>query len=397
MFLSVLVGIGSAPSSETTSTQHPTDAWEDLPQVDLPRFEYAAEKPEGFDFVEATVWTDDVEALNGFLESKGAALRMIVEPPESGSLPRVHRTAVRVRVPLSSLQELQDIRGVMRVVVGEEKQPLSATVQERVASRQVPLDVLSGPDDPLPTSYSVPRVHDVDDVWAMGYNGSGVNVAVLDQGIDFAHPNLVGQWAVDENPASPHYGWPIMLNAYSLNLIMELWTASSDFDRYPFPMFASSGEASWYSDTSFRAQVDPFGFVGYHFMQDRQYTKRYNPEGYGSGIVNMNRIDRDYYVGPSGQPGSIESASGWFHLGIAKDDQLTAIHAERVGLLVVDSTSPLEYDTVYVDLDNDLDFTDESPCSKSQPLCFKDVTVDGHPDISGNIDGLRSIKPNNAN
>ena len=382
--MSVLVGIGFAPSSETTSTQQPTDAWEDLPQADLPRFELSAEKPEGFDFVEATVWTDDAEALSGFLESKGAALRLIAEPPESGSLPRVDRTAVRVRVPLSALQELQDLRGVVRVVVGEEKQPLSATVQEQVAPRQIPRDVLSGPDDPLPTSYSVPRVHDVDDVWAMGYNGSGVNVAVLDQGIDFAHPNLVGQWAVDDNPASPYYGWPIMLHAGSLDFVTGLWTAGSDWDRYPYPVFASYGESSWYSDTSYQAQVDPLGYVGYHHGQDGQYTKRYNPNGYG-GPPDFNRIQRDYFVGIPGNPGSIESASGWFHLGIAKDDQLTAIYAERVGILVVDSTTPLKYDTVYVDLDNDLDFTDEIGCSKAQPLCYKDVNMDTFPDLSGGL------------
>jgi len=46
------------------------------------------------------------------------------------------------------------------------------------------------------------------DTWALGINGSGTRVAVLDTGVDITHPDLVGKMWTD-NPADPTYpgGW----------------------------------------------------------------------------------------------------------------------------------------------------------------------------------------------
>lgn len=297
--------------------------------------------------------------------------------------------AQRVIIPNMALDEIAGLQGVLAIEVpssAETKEYNSPAVEEeKRLLDEWRTGVNEKPETPIPASYGTINEVGAMQVWNdFGYNGTGVKVAVLDTGIDFAHPNLVGRWAVDDNPGSMYYGWPIMLHAGSLDLMTGLWTAGNDWDRYPYPVFASYGESSWYSDTSYQTQVDPTGYVLYQQGHNGQYTKRYNPDGYG-GVVKMDRIDRNYFVGISGQPGSIESASSWFHLGINKDDQLTAIHTERVGILVVDSTTPFEYDTVYVDLDNDLDFTDEIGCSKAQPLCYKDVNMDTFPDLSGGL------------
>jgi WD40 repeat protein len=40
--------------------------------------------------------------------------------------------------------------------------------------------------------------HGIDGAWAQGVNGSGVNVALIDTGIDLSHPDLVGTYATDD-------------------------------------------------------------------------------------------------------------------------------------------------------------------------------------------------------
>ena len=54
------------------------------------------------------------------------------------------------------------------------------------------------------------------------------------------------------------------------------------------------------------------------------------------------------------------SLSGAYHIGSHPDESLVAYwYDERVAVLVVDENTAGVYDTVYVDLDDDYDFTDE--------------------------------------
>ncbi len=40
--------------------------------------------------------------------------------------------------------------------------------------------------------------HEISGAWAQGVNGSGVNIALIDTGIDLGNPNLIGTYAIDE-------------------------------------------------------------------------------------------------------------------------------------------------------------------------------------------------------
>ena len=123
-------------------------------------------------------------------------------------------------------------------------------------------------------------------------------------------------------------------------------------------MSANDGD-SWYSNTDYRANDSNLdGFLVYRqgtpdpVTGFPQYTPRVNPQQYGNFGGNFNtRINRNYWVGlptdPS--PPHIVSASGIYHLGVARDDTLTGLYGEKVGILLVDSTTPFIYDTVYVD------------------------------------------------
>ena len=60
--------------------------------------------------------------------------------------------------------------------------------------------------------------HNFRAAWANGYTGTGVQAMINDSGVDFCHPDLIGTWAIDNNPASPHLGYPLMFDSYSMYL-----------------------------------------------------------------------------------------------------------------------------------------------------------------------------------
>jgi subtilisin family serine protease len=67
-----------------------------------------------------------------------------------------------------------------------------------------------------PDSWHTLDVHHVRDAWAQGFQGKGVKVAVLDSGVDFGHPDLQGTFARVDDPASPYFGWPYVVDPYSI-------------------------------------------------------------------------------------------------------------------------------------------------------------------------------------
>src|SRR2546425_6380338 len=70
--------------------------------------------------------------------------------------------------------------------------------------------------------------------WAQGYRGAGVNIAVVDQGVDFGHPDLNASYAVEGNASSPYVGWPIAFDPKSMGTY--LGTGLTD--------------GTWYANTS---------------------------------------------------------------------------------------------------------------------------------------------------
>ena len=78
------------------------------------------------------------------------------------------------------------------------------------------------------------------------------------------------------------------------------------------------------------------------------------------------------------------------------DDHLLALFGERPAFLVTDPNAAGTYDTVYVDLDGDYDFSDEKPVTKASPVSYRDMNGDGYTDLSGGLlyfisDGVTSV------
>jgi len=117
----------------------------------------------------------------------------------------------------------------------------------------------------------------------------------------------------------------------------------------------------------------------------------YNTTAFPNGTVYFN----GHYYNVSGIP----SASGHYHLGLLPETYNYLYYFDEVpAVLVTDSTTNYSYDTVYVDLDLDYDFTDEKPTNQSSPVSYRDDYDastgnytdawnggDGYPDWSGGM------------
>ena len=108
-----------------------------------------------------------------------------------------------------------------------------------------------------------------------------------------------------------------------------------------------------------------------------QFATRIGPS---RNIAAPDATKKNLYQFPSSY-----SKSGTVRMTWHPDDYLLATYGERPAVLVTDPNTAGVYDTVYVDLDDDYDFSDEKPVTKSSPGTYRDMNGDGYTDISGGL------------
>jgi len=198
--------------------------------------------------------------------------------------------------------------------------------------------------------------HRSKDAWEKGFTGEGVVVGVLDDGIDFGHSDLQGTYAWVTDPASPYYGWPMAFSQVSMLYFVQdiVFGVAGIADGW--------GGSRW-SDTQTTVTGTPLPW-------DPKVRFDYQPLGAAS---------------PHTYVAADTSISNMYKLGSHPDRNLLNEYGERVAVLVVDENTSGVYDTVYVDLDKDYDFSDEKPVTKDSPEIYRDMDGDGYADISGGL------------
>ncbi len=219
------------------------------------------------------------------------------------------------------------------------------------------------------------EIHASQAAWEKGYTGEGVRYMSNDSGADYCHPDLYGTWAYIDDPDSPYYGLPEIFDSFSS------FIAANDY--YARTSFIAEGEAD-YADTSTVVVPTAKG-------KDATLSALYTPIG--------SKAKRTYKLPDT-------SLSGEYHIGSHPDKSLAdvahiisrglfkgaakALRGERAGVLVVDESEPGTYDTVYVDLNYNYDFTDDAPArldrtmSSNEAACL-DYDGDGLNDVSGGL------------
>lgn len=165
------------------------------------------------------------------------------------------------------------------------------------------------------------------DMWALGYDGRNVTIAVIDTGVDPGHPDLL--WTTDGKPKIVDY------------VDLSYW--DDLLEDYPF--LPNKNVSGWF-DTSMvvKAQDGVVTYAGRTFELPSNAVSK-------SG---------NYHIGHVEEWG-VELDGDWFN-NPKKDPYDGSHHDSWAGaILVVDNQTPGVYDLVYVDTDDDGSFADEKP------------------------------------
>ncbi len=208
--------------------------------------------------------------------------------------------------------------------------------------------------------------------WERGFRGEGVAVAVLDDGTDFAHPDLMGtQRIYSSTVASQYNGWPMVFSPFSQFIYF--------LDQFQGSSYIANGQpGQGFADTSATPAVSACGvrISCFNFTPLIDY-----------GVPGL---PHTYVISNS------MSKSGKVHVGTHPDINLRDyVWGEKAAVLVTDPKVAGVYDTVYVDLDMDYDFRDEKPLTKANVnelektknnmVAYRDMNGDGVADISGGL------------
>jgi hypothetical protein len=207
-------------------------------------------------------------------------------------------------------------------------------------------------------------IHGSQAAWDKGYTGSGVRYMSNDSGADYCHPDLQGTWAYIDDVLSPYYGLPEMFDSLS--------SYYAAFDYYVGTTLISSGLAD-YSDTSATA-VGDFSYATLGAAAAHNYT------------VTGTSLSGEYHYGS--HPDKALAAVADILGGSFGDG--TAVSGERAAILVVDENEAGVYDTVYVDVNFNYDFSDDAPARltrdfTNQETACLDYDGDGLNDVSGGL------------
>jgi uncharacterized repeat protein (TIGR01451 family) len=201
---------------------------------------------------------------------------------------------------------------------------------------------VSAPEKPQPAqpdSFFENDTQGVRQTWLAGITGNGdvsnpLKYAVIDTGVDFCNPALLGRWAVQPATGNPAYvGWPIAYDDTS---------ATNFVTTYPAPGSGYNGNWGWYVRT-----IPAPGPV----FTDTLYSKTYTI--------------------------TVPSASGLYRYGYHPDSTWHALAGASPVILAVDSTTPLVYDQVWIDGNWDGIF--DTPINQSSPAGCIDWTSPGGP------------------
>ena len=306
-----------------------------------------------------------------------AAALATLEGGRAARTPNGKASLVVGRIKVQQLPKLADQKGVLNVNLVQLKQtgkplgnpdPDIGSAKPSAKALKAALAKLTAAEVPYPDAPPLKgsnfealkklnlldaKTHDFAEAWKMGYDGTGVSVSILDGGTDWGHPDLIGTWLTGPT------GWPQAYDPFG-TLVLLVDPGQVDLGL------------TWYTPTQPKTGV-PAG-AG---VLKVTFATRTGPSRNFAAPDGTSTHD---YTFPTAW-----TKSGMVRLGSHPDDYLLALFGERPAFLVTDPNVAGVYDTVYVDLDGDFDFSDEKPVTKASPVSYRDLNGDGYTDMSGGL------------
>jgi uncharacterized repeat protein (TIGR01451 family) len=213
--------------------------------------------------------------------------------------------------------------------------------------------------------------HKAQAAWDRGYRGEGVTVAVLDDGIDAAHPDLIGTQKIYSSTTNTQYnGWPMV--------------------------FSPIAQLLYFNDEFYGDSYLADGFPGLHYV-DTSATPTLTPCGAGVRCFNFTPL-LDYGLSGTMHTYFVPTAyslSGVVHVGTHPDNDLRDfVWGEKPAVLVADPNTAGVYDTVFVDLNDNYDFSDDVPLTRADTTNATTLDATYNDMVAGmdmNGDGLADI------
>ena len=237
-----------------------------------------------------------------------------------------------------------------------------------------------------------------------GYTGAGVNIAVVDTGVDFSNPDIMGSLARDKN------NHPIMLDADGQGIVLTNNTFVANINEMGIIRNYTSALPENVTSSVYVTREGVF--LDLNQNNNGTIISIYNSffPLFGSAPIFNGTLADDMKIGTNNRD-YIVSKSGNYKLGIIYQGALQGALAgvQVVPVLVIDSHTPGLYDTIIPDLssswedftrfdlkkgqqpDYDFDFTDEKPIvlgSGNEHLVY-DFDDDGKSDYSAGTIGAQ--------
>src|SRR3990172_5155214 len=237
-----------------------------------------------------------------------------------------------------------------------------------------------------------------------GYTGAGVNIAVVDTGVDFSNPDIMDSLARDQN------NHPIMLDSDGQGIVLTNNTFVANINK--MGIIRNYTNTLPENATSSVYITHEGVFLDLNQNNNGTIISIYNSffPSFGSAPIFNGTLTDDMKIGKNNRD-YIVSKSGNYKLGIIYQGALQGALAgvQVVPILVIDSHTPGLYDTIIPDLssswedftrfdlkngqqpDYDFDFTDEKPIvlgSGNEHLIY-DFNDDGKSDYSAGTIGAQ--------
>jgi uncharacterized repeat protein (TIGR01451 family) len=223
-----------------------------------------------------------------------------------------------------------------------------------------------------PATIKVRDVHGASVAWTKGYTGTGVVAAVVDTGVDFAHPDLQGTQA--RVPSGAYAGWP-----YSYDTLSGFYYAFGEPTIGPDTYWDMAGN-TYYAHTFPVESPTCNGItctanLEIDFGSDAGWS--WPPVVLPFVWPDTSKSGQYYYTVHPDLP--LWDAGSSLGLGYAADP-----YYAPAAVIVADEATAGVYDTVYVDADFDQDLTNNKPMRKGDELAGVDLyDAAGNPGTDG--------------